>query len=242
MIPKNHPRAKSLEQRHLIEKGVAKGIVAPTGMIAQGRGEAFDYLIGEKTIPEAKKQIELAAAKLLLAKNPVISVNGNTTALCSKEIVELAKIIPAKIEINLFYRTEKRVKLIQKEFKKLRVEVLGVNPKKKVPNLTSKRALVDENGIWKADVVLVMLEDGDRTEFLKKMKKFVIAIDLNPMSRTPQKADLAIIDNVTRALPLLSKTIKKLKKENKKDLIKKLKKYKNKQLLKETELRIRRGK
>jgi len=242
MIPKNHPRAKSLEQRHLIEEGVAKGIVTPTGMIAQGRGEAFDYLIGEKTIPEAKKQIELAAAKLLLAENPVISVNGNTTALCAKEIVELAKIIPAKIEINLFYRTEKRVKLIQKEFKKLRVKVLGVNPNKKVPNLTSKRALVDENGIWKADVVLVMLEDGDRTEFLKKMKKFVIAIDLNPMSRTPQKADLAIIDNVTRALPLLSKTIKKLKKENKKDLVKKLKKYKNKQLLKETELRIRRGK
>ncbi|MDP3762556.1 MAG: phosphopantothenate/pantothenate synthetase family protein, partial [bacterium] len=123
-IPKSHPRRISLEQRHLLEEGFEKGIVAPAGMMAHGRGEALDYLLGEKTSPEAKVQINAAAAMLLLAKRPVISVNGNTTALCAKEIVQLAKAIPAAIEVNLFYRTEKRLKLIEKEFRKRGVKIL----------------------------------------------------------------------------------------------------------------------
>ncbi|MEK6957883.1 MAG: phosphopantothenate/pantothenate synthetase family protein, partial [archaeon] len=90
-ISKNHPRRNSLMQRELIEEGVKRGIVTQTGMIAHGRGEAFDYLLGEKTVSEARKQIEAAAAMLVLAKRPVISVNGNATALCAKEIAGLAK-------------------------------------------------------------------------------------------------------------------------------------------------------
>jgi len=187
-------------------------------MIAHGRGETFDYLLGERTNSEAKRQIEAAAAKLLLAQRPVISVNGNTTALCAREIVALAKVIPAQIEINLFYRTQKRVRLIEKEFRKLGVAVLAGNPDKKVPGLKSKRALVHGAGIYSADVVLVMLEDGDRTEFLRKMGKFVVAVDLNPLSRTARKSNIAIVDNVTRALPLLAKTIRKFKSKTSKFL------------------------
>ncbi len=38
-------------------------------------------LLGEKTTSNAKNAIKAAAAALILAKNPVISVNGNTAAL-----------------------------------------------------------------------------------------------------------------------------------------------------------------
>ncbi|VVC00288.1 4-phosphopantoate--beta-alanine ligase [uncultured archaeon] len=243
-IPKSHPRAKSLEERHRLQLGIEKGIVTPTGMIAHGRGEAFDYLLGERTTPEAKKQIEAAAAKLLLARKPVITVNGNTTALCASGIAELAKELGAQVEVNLFYRTEKRARLIQKEFRKFGINALGADPKKfkKAPGLGgSKRKLMDSDGTWEADAVLVMLEDGDRTETLERMGKFIIAIDLNPMSRTSRKAGITIVDNVTRAVPLLEKAANRLKKSNKKGLSVIINNFKNKDLLHKSEMWIRRG-
>ncbi|MCR4336045.1 MAG: phosphopantothenate/pantothenate synthetase [archaeon] len=240
MIPK-HPRAKSLEQRHLIEKGVSKGIVTPTGMIAHGRGEAFDYLLGEKTSVEAEKQIEAAASMLLLAKKPIISVNGNVTVLCAKEIIKLAKVLGAKIEANVFYKPiAKRKKLIAKEFAKQGMQILH-NSNAKIPGLNSERKNVSREGIYSADVVLIMLEDGDRTEALRKAGKKVIAVDLNPLSRTAKKANIAIIDNVVRAVPLLTKKSQKYKKKPKKWLTGKVKKFRNKKILRKIELRIRKG-
>ena len=52
-----------------------------------------------------------------------------------------------------------------------------------------------------ADVVLIPLEDGDRAEALVKAGKKVIAIDLNPVSRTSMAADVSIVDELTRAIP-----------------------------------------
>ncbi|HLC79395.1 MAG TPA: 4-phosphopantoate--beta-alanine ligase [archaeon] len=240
-IPKSHPRYNSLMQRHRIETGLERGIVARAGLIAHGRGEAFDYLIGERTQKFAKKAIEAAAAKLLLAKKPIISVNGNTTALCAPEIVELSKKIPAQIEVNLFYRTQKRIELIEKEFKKLGVKILGSNPTKKVPGLKSNRKMVQRSGMWQADVVLVMLEDGDRTELLKKMGKSVIAIDLNPLSRTARKADITIVDNITRCMVPLRKNVEKLGKKSEKQLMRIIKNYKNSKILQGAQNFIRKG-
>ena len=48
-LPKSHPRYKSLKNRDLIVSGIRKGVTSIHGLIAHGRGEAFDYLIGEKT-------------------------------------------------------------------------------------------------------------------------------------------------------------------------------------------------
>jgi 4-phosphopantoate--beta-alanine ligase len=62
---------------------------------------------------------------------------------------------------------------------------------------------VDPRGIERADVVLVCLEDGDRTEHLAQMGKKVIAVDLNPFSRTAQYAQISIVDNLVRVLPAL---------------------------------------
>jgi len=82
-------------------------------------------------------------------------------------------------------------------------EVYGVGSRASatIPELMSDRRRVDPDGIYTADVVLVPLEDGDRTEALVKMKKKVIAIDLNLLSRTSQKASVTIVDNVVRAMP-----------------------------------------
>jgi len=57
------------------------------------------------------------------------------------------------------------------------------------------------------------LEDGDRTEALVKMGKKVIAVDLNPLSRTALKASITIVDNIVRSSPKLVETVEKLKKQ-----------------------------
>jgi len=214
LIPKSHPRAKSLYIRERLVEGFDSGLVAKEGLMAHGRGETFDYLLGEKTSKHAQKAICAAAFALDSAAYPVISVNGNVAALCPREIVKLAKVTGAKIEVNLFYANEKRKKNIVKELRKAGAkEILGINSKsaKRISGLDSARRIVDSNGIYKADVVLVPLEDGDRTIALKKMGKKVITFDLNPLSRTAKTADITIVDNVVRAINRLISECKKSK-------------------------------
>ena len=98
--------------------------------------------------------------------------------------------------------------------------------------MESNRKYANPDGILKADVVFVPLEDGDRAEALVKNGKKVITIDLNPLSRTSRKATITIADNIIRAVPLLIKTIKEYKKYNKSKLIKIIKKYDNEKMLK----------
>ena len=206
MIPKSHPRYESLMQRHKIEEGIKDGFVPTTGMIAQGRGEAFDYLIGERTTKSAELAEKAAVCALKKSQRPVISVNGNVAALCPEDVVKLAKLLDAKIEVNLFYWTKEREEKIAAILKKAGAKkVYGVGKKVRVPGLDSARGLVDPEGIHTSDCVLVMLEDGDRAEALKRLGKTVIAIELNPFSRTAQAADMAVVDNVVRALPNMIK-------------------------------------
>ena len=224
-IPKSHPRYLSLQIREKLVDGFDNNLVAKEGLLAHGRGEAFDYLIGEKTTRSAKNAIKAAASMLNQAQKSVISVNGNFAALCPKEIIQLAKITDSKIEVNLFYSSEKRKKAISKILKKYGAnEILGMDKKQstKLKGIDSARRIVDKSGIFSADVVLVPLEDGDRTITLKKAKKRIITFDLNPLSRTAQTADVTIVDNVTRAMKLLVSESRKSRKQitfdNKKNL------------------------
>ncbi len=218
-IPKSHPRYNSLITREKISQATKKGIVHETGLIAHGRGEAFDYLIGEKTILLAENAAKVAAAALLIAKSPVISVNGNVAALAANQCVSLASAIPAKLEVNLFHRTDKRINKIVSELKKSGAkEVYGKKADARIPGLDHDRSLCDRRGIFSADVVLVPLEDGDRCQALRDMNKLVIAIDLNPISRTAKTANITIVDNVARAVPNIEKWVRKLKNEDKKKL------------------------
>jgi 4-phosphopantoate---beta-alanine ligase len=194
--------------------GFRRGLVVPEGLIAHGRGEAYDYLIGERTTKTAQRAIEAAAATMLLSSRPVISVNGNTAALCPNTVVELARVAGAAIEVNIFYRTEEREKAIKAELELHGAKkVLGVGSKAstRIPELQSERRRVDPDGIYAADTVLVPLEDGDRTEALIKMNKKVITIDLNPLSRTSRAANITIVDNVVRAMPALVRAAHKLR-------------------------------
>jgi 4-phosphopantoate---beta-alanine ligase len=194
--------------------GFRRGLVVPEGLIAHGRGEAYDYLIGERTTKTAQRAIKAAAAMMLLSSRPIISVNGNTAALCPNTVVELAEVAGASIEVNIFYRTEEREKAIKAELELHGAKkVFGVGSKAsaRIPELQSERRRVDPDGIYAADTVLVPLEDGDRTEALIKMNKTVIAIDLNPLSRTSRAANITIVDNVVRAMPALVEAARKLR-------------------------------
>ena len=225
-----------MKREKLIE-GFKKGIVAYAGLIAHGRGEAFDYIIGEKSENFALDAERAAVAKIMLAKNPVISVNGNVTALASEEVVKLSKLLNMKIEVNLFYRTEERIHKIIDEFKKYGVRILGDKPNAKIPDLEHSRALCTKEGIYSSDVVLVPLEDGDRTQSLKKMGKFVITIDLNPLSRTARTADITIVDELTRAIENMLKFANEI---NKEEVEKIVNKFSNQDSLRSSLLHIKR--
>jgi len=240
--PVSHPRKASLDLRHRLTDGLEGGVVAPAGLIAFGRGEAFDYLLGERTCFQAAEAERAAAALLLAAERPVLSVNGNVAAICPREAVELASATGSKLEVNLFYRSPGReVKVRDALLAAGAKAVYGVGVKgKTIPGLESERGRADE-AILEADVVLVMLEDGDRTEKLKGMGKKVIAVDLNPLSRTARKADITIVDNVVRALPNMIKDAKELKKLGKEKLKAMVAAFDNERNLREMEEIIRSG-
>ena len=207
--PKDHPRYKSLLAREKLVE--ASDFVAKQGLIAHGRGEAFDYLLGEQTCLPALSAIKAASSAILSAKKPVISVNGNVVALAAREIARLSEVSGAKVEINLFHRTPERISGLTKMMKKVGINALGENADDLIPGLSSERAKCCSAGIGSADVVLVPLEDGDRCEALVNMGKKVITIDLNPLSRTAQTAHITIVDELTRCLPLLSDFVKEKK-------------------------------
>jgi len=210
-VPEDHPRYTSLVTRHRIEDGVDRGITSRQGLIAQGRGEAFDYLLGEQTLPSADNAERAAAAALLDATDPVLSVNGNVAALVPSAIVELADSVDAALEVNLFNRTDKRMRAIAEHLREHgAADVKGLTGDGEIPGLSHARGIVDADGIGAADVVVVPLEDGDRAEALATAGKTEIVIDLNPGSRSAQAAAIPIIDNVVRAVPNVTEHAREL--------------------------------
>jgi 4-phosphopantoate--beta-alanine ligase len=205
-IPEDHPRHDSLVTRHRIEDGVDAGITSRQGLIAQGRGEAYDYLLGEETIPSADDAARAAAAHLLLADRPVLSVNGNVAALVPAEVVELADATGTDLEVNLFNRTEERMEAVAEHLREHGAgDVKGLAADARIPGLEHERGKVDADGIYEADVVLVPLEDGDRAEALASMGKTELVVDLNPMSRSARSAAVPIVDNIVRAVPNITR-------------------------------------
>ncbi|MGA9839103.1 MAG: phosphopantothenate/pantothenate synthetase [Thermoplasmata archaeon] len=185
------------------------GLVVPEGLIAHGRGEAFDYLLGERTTPTARRATRVASQWLRAARRPVVSVNGNVAALAADPVARLQRALPSLgVEVNLFHRSSRRVQLVAHALRSAGVrDLLGVHPTGRIPRLPSDRARVDRDGILRADVCLVPLEDGDRTEALRALGKRVVSIDLNPLSRTSLSADLPIVDELLRALGNLAQDL-----------------------------------
>ena len=212
-VPESHPRYMSLKLRDTIVAGVESGVTSIHGLMAHGRGEAFDYLIGEKTQSFAKDAIRAGAATLLLAQQPVISVNGNVAALTPGELVAFSNILKAPLEVNIFHTSKEREDAIRAHLKKHgAVHVLMPTTAAQLSFIDSNRKFVHPEGIFRADAVFVPLEDGNRCEALQKMGKTVVTVDLNPMSRTAKRAGVTIVDNVVRALPLLIQEVETLQK------------------------------
>ncbi|WP_432645393.1 phosphopantothenate/pantothenate synthetase [Methanobrevibacter sp.] len=242
MIPKSHPRYESLLLREKMVNASKEGYLADSALIAHGRGESFDYLIGEKTTYPAKRAMYVAVAALLISNNPVISVNGNATALAIDEIIEFANMINAKIEINLFYRTDERVKIITQLYKDHGyADILGGldDDIEYINDIENNRSSASKSGIYTADTILIPLEDGDRAEILKKGGKNIITIDLNPLSRTSKMSDVSIMDNIVRAIPFMTKIAADLKTQDKKVLVGLIEDFDNEENLKESLEQIR---
>ena len=239
-----HPRAKSLIIREKLVEGFRNGIVVPEGLIAHGRGEAFDYLLGEKTTKYAYQAEKVAVCLMLLSNKSIISVNGNTAALCAKDLVNLSNITNSKIEVNLFHKSLTRSRAIARILKKEDAnEVLGLNAKLRstLRYISSNRKFVDKNGIMNSDTVFVALEDGDRTESLVKMGKKVISIDLNPLSRTAIASNVTIVDNIVRAMTNMIKISKQLVNRDRSYLSQQIKNFDNMQNMHKSLITIRRG-
>ena len=222
-IPESHPRRESLLSRQKLVDAASKGMLAESALIAHGRGEAFDYLLGEKTCDSARLAIMETAYRLLNSEKCVISVNGNTVALAGPQLIACAAVLGCPIEVNIYYRTPKRMEVLlstlmeqqqlalnlypQIKNKITDVKILGGNPDGRIPNLEGPRANCHSDGILSADTILVPLEDGDRCEALIAMGKTVCVIDLNPLSRTAQMATVTIVDELTRCVPILLETL-----------------------------------
>ena len=203
----------------MLTDAAAAGMLADSALIAHGRGEAFDYLLGETTCEPAKKAIVETAARLQSSEKCVISVNGNTVALAGSQLIACAAVLNCPIEVNIYYRTPERMDALLSALQVQRqqaaelfpellkqisnVEILGGDPDGRIPNLDGPRANCHSDGILTADTILVPLEDGDRCEALIAMGKTVCVIDLNPLSRTARTATVTIVDELTRCVRVL---------------------------------------
>lgn len=243
-IPQTHPRASSLIIREKLVDGFRNGIVVPQGLIAHGRGEAFDYLLGEKTTKYAYEAEKAAVCLLLLSNNSIISVNGNTTVLCAKDLVTLSNVTKSGIEVNLFHKSRARTNAIASILRKEDAfDVLGLDNKSKtvIKRVSSNRKYVDKNGIMNSDTIFLALEDGDRTESLVRMGKKVISVDLNPLSRTAMASNITIIDNIVRAIPNMVKISEQLVKKDKSYLLQQIKNFDNKENMHKSLVTIKKG-
>lgn len=224
-VPLSHPRYNSLMGRKLLTEAAADGLLADSALIAHGRGEAYDYLLGEATCESARAAITQSAILMKDAKRCVISVNGNAVALAAADLIRCAAVLQCPIEINIYYRTPERMTALSSRLDRVKkevrensapngwvgdwqtavsdVKILGINPDSRIPNLDGPRANCCSEGILNADVIFVPLEDGDRCEALMKMGKKMIVVDLNPLSRTARRATVTIVDELMRMAPIL---------------------------------------
>lgn len=244
-IPLSHPRYHSLKLRERLLVGLKAGLASEAGLLAHGRGEAFDYLLGETTRDFAIEAIGAASAYLLLARRPVFSVNGNSASLAGAELVAFAAAFDAvALEVNLFHHSPERSARIAEHLRSLgatRVVESATDAAIALPGIASARRNMNPDGLAAADVVVVALEDGDRCQALVEAGRTVIAIDLNPMSRTARMAHVSITDELTRAIPLLAAQLARDRGASRDELAGRIAPYDNRTVLNRAIATIRTG-
>ena len=101
-VPKSHPRYESLRLRDAIVEGVRRGVTSEHGLIAHGRGEAYDYLLGERT-----HDFALAAIAALPEHYHTIVVLREVQGLSYEEIAATLGISKGTVESRLFRARER---------------------------------------------------------------------------------------------------------------------------------------
>src|SRR6476469_3336547 len=170
-ISRAHPRASSLMIREKLVNGFRNGIVVPQGLIAHGRGEAFDYLLGEKTSKHAYEAEKVAVCLLLLSNKSIISINGNAAALCPKDLVTLAKVTNSRIAVNLFHKSGDRTESLVRMGKK--VISVDLNPLSRTA-IASNITIIDNivRAIPNMIKISEQLNKKDNLYLLKQIRNF----------------------------------------------------------------------
>lgn len=204
-------------------------MIVKVGLIVYGCGEVFDYLIGERMIELVERVMRVVVVKFFLVEYLVILVNGNVVVFVLKEMIELVKVFNVKFEINFFYCMEERVRIIVEEFRKydLEIEIFGINLMKRIFGFEYECGKVDENGIWKVDVVFVLFEDGDRMEVFVRMGKFVVIVDLNFFLWSVRMVDIMIVDNIVRVYLRMVEFVREMKDYSREEFFKIVGEYDN---------------
>ena len=142
----------------------------------------------------------------------------------------------------IFHASQERARAIAEHLKQAGAEtVLLPDPQVVLDDIDSNRRFVHPEGLARADVVFVPLEDGDRCEALVRAGRQVIPVDLPPLSRTAQKATITIVDNVTRAIPVLVAEVEAIAETPRDDLLAVVEQCDNAAILSTAIQRIRAG-
>lgn len=244
-IPSSHPRYQSLLLRERLVSGFRAGLTSEAGLIAHGRGEAFDYLLGERTRDFAVEALAAASAHLLLAAHPVVSINGNTAALAGEDLAALVREHGRMVvEVNLFHHSRERSSRIAEHLRRLGLQPVVESVSSvsvPLPEIQHARRFMHPEGMARADVVLVSLEDGDRCQALVKSGRTVLTVDLNPLSRTARAAQVSIVDEFTRALAALRVQLQADRALAREELTGRLAAYDNASVLARAEAALRQG-
>jgi 4-phosphopantoate--beta-alanine ligase len=155
-------------------------------------------------------------------------------------LAALSQVLNSPLEVNLFHASREREDRIRNHLLSHGAgQVLLPQRDFVFPGLDSNRRFVNGQGIFRADVIFVPLEDGDRCEALIQSGRKVVTIDLNPLSRTARKASITIVDNIVRAAPLLVDRVTAFASEPRAILDNFLENYDNGQTLREAEAVLR---
>jgi 4-phosphopantoate---beta-alanine ligase len=123
--------------------------------------------------------------------------------------VALAKACHAQLEVNIFHTSAEREQAICRALLDAGADtVLMPTSTHALAHIDHNRRWINPEGIAQADVVFVPLEDGDRCQALVKNGKTVITVDLNPLSRTANTAQITIVDHLLRCIPLITQAIR----------------------------------
>jgi len=202
MIPKDHPRYKSLVTREHLAECARTGIVSLEGLTSHGRGEAFDYLLGEKTSESALLAGKDCGGPAPHRKTPGALRERQHRGACGtrnraspegKRGARRGQPLPPDTRTGTADRDGSSAMPVRTVFSGRSRSASSRSP--------TTGPFCRREGCLLPMSCLSRSKTATAARCSVGMGKKVIAIDLNPLSRTAKTATLTVVDEVTRALP-----------------------------------------